>query len=130
MVTDIWAIYQDGYLELPRIPPRSRLYHLQPLGLGTSLTESLTSYLTRLAAAHCVSVRKLFVHEMMPLLHRSYSLSSIAEMMSHFSYLVNGVDSHAQAWSGALESLTQHRNLRPLTMLTWSSLPDTFDLTG
>jgi hypothetical protein len=36
------------------LPPRSRLYHLSPIGVGTSEVESLTGYLVRLAAAHSV----------------------------------------------------------------------------
>ncbi len=36
------------------IPKRSRLYFLEPIGVGTPYTESLSSYLTRLAQEHCV----------------------------------------------------------------------------
>lgn len=48
-------------LELPQwdlvaeqLPRRSVLYAPAPVGMGTTMGESLTSYLARLAAAHCV----------------------------------------------------------------------------
>lgn len=44
-------------LTCPAIPPRSRLFHLAPIGIGTPWTESLTGYLARLAEAHGVLVR-------------------------------------------------------------------------
>lgn len=38
----------------PSLPPRSRLYGLTPIGIGTGRVEALTSYVARLAAAHLV----------------------------------------------------------------------------
>src|SRR5437016_5150277 len=37
------------------IPPRSYLYRVTPMGVGSANVESLTSYLARLAAAHDIS---------------------------------------------------------------------------
>ena len=37
------------------IPPRSYLYRVAPMGVGSANVESLTSYLARLAAAHDIS---------------------------------------------------------------------------
>jgi hypothetical protein len=48
------ASYEEWKVELPSMPPRSTLYPLKPIGVGTSLVESLTSYITRLAEAHCL----------------------------------------------------------------------------
>ncbi|MEO0844964.1 MAG: hypothetical protein AAFY50_00875 [Cyanobacteria bacterium J06648_1] len=39
------------------IPQISRLYSLEPIEIGTPFTESLSSYLTRLAQEHCLSFR-------------------------------------------------------------------------
>lgn len=51
MAYDLWNL-------APRaLPPRSRLYSLQPMAIGTPRVESLTSYIMRLAEAHTVSVR-------------------------------------------------------------------------
>jgi hypothetical protein len=46
------AIHQ----EWPPIPDRSRLYSLEPEGLGTPLSESAVSYVVRLAHAHNLSM--------------------------------------------------------------------------
>jgi hypothetical protein len=63
-------------------PPRSRLYSLQPMGLGTSRVESLTSYLTRLAQAHTVSLRTLVKREVFPLLAKNYKGCDLEKMHS------------------------------------------------
>jgi len=57
--------------------PHSRLYHLEPIGMGSSLVESLTSYVTRLAEAHSVTVRNLVSHEIAPHLKQSYLSRSL-----------------------------------------------------
>ena len=46
------AEYETWTLEKAEVPPRTRLYHLRPVGFGTGLVESLTSYFSRLAEAH------------------------------------------------------------------------------
>ncbi|MBD1903897.1 TniQ family protein [Funiculus sociatus GB2-A5] len=50
-------------LQKPAIPARSRLYYIEPIGVGTRYTESLSSYLTRLAQEHCVTFQKLVMGE-------------------------------------------------------------------
>lgn len=47
MITDDW-FRQTGL----RVSPRSRLFQLDPIGLGTAQVECLPSYLTRLGQAH------------------------------------------------------------------------------
>jgi len=39
----------------PIIPERSRLYNLEPVGIGTTEVESFTGYISRLAQEHLVS---------------------------------------------------------------------------
>src|SRR6266566_5087576 len=58
--------YEEWDVSIPPIPPRSRLYHLEPIGIGTPYVESLTSYVARLAAAHSVHPRDLLIHELAP----------------------------------------------------------------
>ena len=54
------------------IPPRSRLYPLTPVGLGTVLVECLSSYINRLALAYRVNARILVAHEVLPLLSEAH----------------------------------------------------------
>jgi len=70
-VLDLWD------LSRPALPPRSRLYHLEPIGIGTPYVESLTGYVARLAQAHRVDVRKLIVVEILPLMGRPHLLGPV-----------------------------------------------------
>ena len=58
---DAWPVAQP-----PPLPPRSRLYRLEPIGIGTPWVEGLTSYVMRLAVAHAVSVGDLLGRELFP----------------------------------------------------------------
>nr|WP_236116925.1 TniQ family protein [Hassalia byssoidea] len=54
-------------LQKSPIPPRSRLYNLEPIGIGTPYVESLTGYVIRLAEQHCITTRQLLLNEIAPL---------------------------------------------------------------
>ena len=58
-----------GMIEMP---PRSKLYCLAPLGMGTVETESLTSYIQRLAWAYRVNPRVLVAEVILPHLGHTY----------------------------------------------------------
>ena len=47
--------YEEWDVSIPPIPPRSRLYRLEPIGIATPYVESLTSDITRLAGEHCLT---------------------------------------------------------------------------
>ena len=53
-------------LALPIMPPHSILYSIPPIGIGTGDVECLTSYICRLADAHCVSPTNLFRYQIEP----------------------------------------------------------------
>ena len=63
----------------PALPPRSRLFHLEPVGLGTPWVESLTGYIARLAEAHGIETNKLVTREILPLLGRA----NLTDPLSH-----------------------------------------------
>lgn len=121
MVTDTVRLYEQGNLTLPPLPPRSKLYALEPMGLATPDGESLTSYVTRLAEAHRLPVTKLFNHEIMPALHRTYPPDRPPGIISYGAQVLNGKDSLARDWVQALETLTMTRDLSFLTMLPWAN---------
>ncbi len=111
MAYDLWDL-------APRvIPPRSRLYSLQPMAIGTRRVESLSSYIMRLAEAHTVSVRTLILQEIFPDL--STRLTN-----THFSGLhsLNGMSACFEQWVAILGKLTSRRDLFALTLLPWQSL--------
>ena len=109
------------------MPPRSRLYPLEPVGIGTADTECLTSYISRLAAAHSVRVRDLVISELLPHMRRPHLAdSSHADLFSAFwrseTRVLNGTCSLARRMVHALERKTGRRDLRFLTLLTWSDV--------
>lgn len=107
------------------IPPRSRLFHLAPIGVGTPEVESLTGYLKRLADAHCVPVYQLARHEIVPLLPGDWASKGHAQLstlLGRMARTLNGPEAAAGAWVGALERLTLRSDLRPLTLQAWSGL--------
>jgi len=108
MAYDLWN------LAPPALPPRSRLYSLQPMATGTSRVESLTSYMMRLAETHTVSVRTLIQQEIFPNL-------STSPKNTHFSGLrsLNGMGACFEQWVNVLGSLTSRSDLRALTLLPW-----------
>ena len=118
-------LYPAWNLKTPELPPRCRLSHLAPIGIGTAEVESLTGYITRLAAWHCVHPGALFAQEMVPLINCPYLLKSDTEPVGHALHLVkkiqtvNGGGSVTSRWVRALESLTRRDKLHLLTLLPW-----------
>src|SRR5262249_16116310 len=80
------------------IPPRSRLYHLAPVGVGTPNVESLTSFVMRLAAAHCVKTITVIAQEIAPLINESEPKPPLRS--------INGVGPAAPNWVSAGEMLS------------------------
>ena len=108
----------------PILPARSRLYTLPPIGIGTSLVESLCSYVVRLADAHAVSVGDLVGRELSqagekPLVwlgrfmrqHRAASHGFHARANA-----INGTGETARRWINAIERATLQNRLRFLTL--------------
>lgn len=112
----------------PELPPRSRLYHLAPIGVRTPDVENLTSFTMRLAAAHCVEAGVLFTREISSRLNCPPRLKSESEPLAFAFYhlngtqTVNGVGPAVAHWVSALESLTSQSELHLLTMLPWKNL--------
>jgi hypothetical protein len=116
-------IYDSWDLARPSITPRSRLYHIEPLGLGTPQTESFTSYLARLAYAHCLTVGVLFCRELFPqsnipeLTNRANRRHTYPNVAGYWP--LNGKGRTARQWVKVIERLTQRKKLSALTMLRW-----------
>lgn len=111
---------------LPAAPPRSRLYHLAPLGIGTPFVESLTGYIGRLAAAHAVQVTSLAAAEIFPLVDGTYlhdpARNSRSAFWAQTAHGINGPGRLAENWIRALETLTLRRDLSALTLRPWAAV--------
>ncbi|WP_445636793.1 TniQ family protein [Nostoc sp. DSM 114161] len=122
------TIYKPLNLQKPAIPPRSDLYSLEPIGVGTPYIESLTSYITRLAEAHCVPTGRLIS----AVIISPYREEDLSNTKQKNTYNLIGSPQHHRALNGigiianrlidALESLTLRSDLRFLTMATWSEV--------
>jgi len=119
---------EEWDLSTRSISPRSKLYRLDPIGVGTPYVESLSSYFRRLADAHCVSPSHLFQGSIAPRMGRRYLVEGPATKWNSFlgaAYRhvpINGVGSMASDWIRGLEELTLRNDLRNLTMTIWSSV--------
>ena len=110
-------------LQRPHVPRRSLLHPLAPIGIGTPFVESLTSYVTRLAEVHAVTVSDLVGYvlagcaaedsSILPEGVRHYRLGSGFRSEVHG---VNGLAEEARRWIAAVETATDRTDLRFLTL--------------
>jgi hypothetical protein len=102
-------------------PACSRLYGLEPTALGTPMVESLTSYIIRVASAHCVTVGALVANEIAPLIDKPYltnkTSSGMSTQFTSSARAINGVGITSADWVNAMQSLTLRQEVRFLTML-------------
>lgn len=100
--------------------------------MGTGLVESLTSYTSRLAAAHNLSPAVLLGRVLAPLMEKKYWLQGGARPGTRGSALSNSFIAHAKSingtgviarnWVSVLETLTMRQDLGFLTMLPWANV--------
>jgi hypothetical protein len=106
----------------PVVPPRSRLYAVQPIGIGTPFVESLSGYLARLADAHAVSIGNLVLRELSTLVANPLFHSSEPNIFHGRFYAINGLGDPARKWIEALQVGTKWMDLRFLTLLSFADL--------
>jgi hypothetical protein len=107
---ELWSINP------PTIPPRSILYSIPPIGLGAGDVEGLTSYICRLAEAHCVSPTNLLRYQIEPAAGNGrVKATKSVNLQSHPS----GDNRVAVRYVQALEYLTMQQNLSELTLSSW-----------
>jgi transcriptional regulator with XRE-family HTH domain len=114
------AIYEAWDLSKVAMPVRSTLYALKPIGVGTALVESLTSYIARLADAHSIFCGRLIEKMIAPLVPGYSPRSRQHELFrgdGSKSNLVNATGKRALYAVQALETVTLRTDLRHLTLL-------------
>lgn len=111
-------------------PGRSRLYHLDPMQTSVGLSESLSSYVARLAAAHSVSVAALVQHEVGSIVGKEYAPTSLGyhRFLSIHPQSLDSMANRASECVQALAYLTGRRDLDVLTMLPWQGYLSNEDL--
>ncbi|MEA5603259.1 TniQ family protein [Nostoc sp. UHCC 0252] len=121
MLANGLTTYECWDLKKVSIPSRSRLYQLEPVGIDTSLVESLTGYISRLAEAHCVTPKVLISRELVSFIPKTYRTTNLFEMRS-LTGALNGLGTMAFDLVTVLESMTLRSDLRFLTLLTWTNI--------
>lgn len=91
----------------------SRLYCQKPIGVGTPLVESLSSYIARLAEAHSMTVASL-IKEVCPK-YDQRTFNERARKINSFS--LSSVET-----TQTLEGLTLRNDLKPLSMYIWQNV--------
>lgn len=107
----------------------TRLYHLLPLGAGTPMIESLTGYISRLAAAHAISAGALLTEELLPRIPKGAPVgvtvpksTDARQLCLNGPHTINGVTERAEHWVRLLQALTGINDLRSLTMLALTGI--------
>ena len=124
------SIYSELWSPKPlEIPQRSRLFCLEPIAVGTPYTESLSSYLNRLAQEHCLTSQKLIMGEIAPLILKDEDKSELlSKNLSHLlgnsnaKPTINGMREMTGKLVTVLEKLTMRQDLRFLTLLSWKGM--------
>ncbi len=116
--------YEHWDLRLPDLPPRSTLYQIRPIGIGTPATECLTSYLARLATTHHLTIGSLLLYYLLP----SLSEGSTEQGRRFWDSLligmrdVNGADTRAANLVRVVEQLTLTTGARWATLIVWEQV--------
>ena len=110
------------------LPERSTLYALAPIGGGTAGCESLTSYLARLAEAHCIYPGVLLQQMIVPFMTELETQGSEAKEHPLWrrdgsgSHLINVTSPRACSVMSALELLTRRTDLGGLALTALTKL--------
>jgi transcriptional regulator with XRE-family HTH domain len=95
---------------------RSRLFNLEPIGIGTPYIESLSSYIARLASNHYLRVGDLLKHIILVKLDMThYLFDSNRSRINKFGQFTDKLIS-------VLEELTSRTDLKYLTLKKWESV--------
>jgi ribosomal protein S14 len=114
--------YPDCDVMRPDMPPRSRLYALEPCGLGTPLIEGLPSYVLRLAAWHQVPVALLLERELLPRLPTPLPPPGRHGHWHTFRRVLSSFTATTAQWVQVLADLTGRTDLARLTLLPWQAV--------
>jgi hypothetical protein len=118
-------------------PTTSSLYCLEPYQVGTALTESLTSYMAHLAAAHYVSPNTLVVEGLIPhLTGRDYTRPTATYPDTVYPHglwtdvkWLNGASQLTHDLVPLLEKLVGRKDLRYSCFLSWAEAIPSRNLT-
>ncbi|MCK8488277.1 TniQ family protein [Paenibacillus sp. MBLB2552] len=122
---DVLSIDEDKVKHI--MDTRSRLYPLQPRGLGTAMKEGLVSYITRLSEAHCTDVGSLVSYECSPNFENpriySYQSNKVNSSFYKDAYTINCFGAICTDMEYALTKLTQRSDISEMNLNKWVFTP-------
>ncbi|GGE81314.1 TniQ family protein [Priestia taiwanensis] len=104
---------------------RSKVYNLEPIGIGTPYVESFSGYISRLAIQHSISTGDLMAKIITPMLDKRYLVNQAikgGEGIYKSSSGLNGIGNLAGNFIVAFEKLTCRKDLSATTLLSWLSV--------
>jgi transcriptional regulator with XRE-family HTH domain len=124
--TDIYGKWELCPVEIPK---RTRLFSLEPAGIGTPEVESLSGYIARLAQAHVVSVGNLLGRGLTGGDRRKSCVASpiLAETIRSRGHgfhalgnSINGFDWRARKWTRKIAAATGRSDIEQLTLIPFA----------
>lgn len=108
-------------MDVSNIQTPTKLFNIEPVGIGTGDVECLTGFIARVAQEHCVSPIRLIVHsienkEELPSSLQSSSLSKTAALN------INGYGDIAMQCSKIMEAGTGFAGTTHTTLVAWKGL--------
>jgi len=104
---------------------RSCLYSIDPIGIGSIEVESLSSYITRLAEAHCITVGDIMTHLIAPRINKKYINNIVFNGGNGFyksSSAINGHGIIAQDLTEVITTLTCREDIGKTTLVNCQEL--------
>ncbi len=125
MMNEPLAGYELWELSPSPRPAVTQLFALPPCGLGTPASESLSSYVVRLAQAHRVRVQSLVAQVLRPALGTERGRPIYRQLASFWgrdAATINGTSGLTEMWVTTLGLLTGRGDLSGLTMRGWAEV--------
>ncbi len=107
------------------ITPRSRLFNIEPIGLGTPYAESLTSYISRLANLHCLTTGNFISKLLAPYLNKYYVTEIAWRGGNGFfdsTMGINGIGDLAIDFINVIKYLNFREDLNKTTLIYWKNI--------
>lgn len=125
LLFDVLIIDEDKIKHI--METRSRLYPLQPRGLGTAMKEGLVSYITRLSEAHCTDVGSLVSYECSPNFANprvySYHSNKVTSSFYKDASSINCFGAICTDMEVTLTKLTQRSDISEMNLNKWTFIP-------
>ena len=115
------SVYIEDVNHRIRVPPRSRLFGLEPIGVGSYKAEGLISYLNRLAKEHCISPRLMINKEFLPYM-REVNSARNTEFYRDYAKTLQSTGKYASKFVKTTEQLTLKPDMSLLSALPWCEI--------